>query len=98
MTDEINLSPDKLVELARIMATPINLDELIRSGAMISSELGWYELLKPLESLPQHVQIQLEDIRRDTVDGKVRTFVKFEKPNVVAALLYKKLTGEEFKS
>jgi hypothetical protein len=88
--------PEKLIETAKLLATPIDFKGLIESGVLAASRGGWYEMLQP-ELVPAHVWQQATELRNQTRGDKQRNFLKFGKSNAAAARLYEKLTGVPFK-
>jgi hypothetical protein len=87
---------EKLVETAKLLATPIDFAALIDSGVLAASRGGWYEVLQP-QLVPAHVWQQATEIRNQTSGDKQRNFLKFGKSNAAAARVYEKLTGLPFK-
>jgi hypothetical protein len=86
----------KLIETAKMLATPIDFKGLIESSVLAASRGGWYEVLQP-ELVPAHVWQQATELRNQTRGDKQRNFLKFGKSNAAAARLYEKLTGAPFK-
>ncbi len=87
---------EKLIETAKLLATPIDFEGLIDSGVLAASRGGWYEVLR-LELVPRHVWQQATGLRNQTRGDKQRNFLKFGKRNAAAARVYEKLTGLPFK-
>jgi hypothetical protein len=87
---------EKLIETAKLLATPIDFEGLIGSGVLVASRRAWYEVLQP-ERVPAHVWQQATGLRNQTRGDKQRNFLKFGKSNAAAARLYEKLTGEPLK-
>jgi hypothetical protein len=86
----------KLIETAKLLATPIDFGGLIGSGILAASRGAWYEVLQP-ELVPAHVWQQATGLRNQTRGDEQRNFVKFGKSNAAATRLYEKLTRKPFK-
>jgi hypothetical protein len=87
----------RVVEMAKLLATPIDFDRLVENGVLGPGGRGaWYELLRP-DLLPAHAWQQATGMRHTARGDKRRTFLKFTKRNAAAAKLYEQLTGEPFK-
>lgn len=87
---------EKLIETAKLLATPIDFEELIEGGVLAASRGPWYAVLRP-ELVPAHVWQQATGLRNQTRGGKQKNLLKFGKSNAAAARVYEKLTGVPFK-
>lgn len=63
------LMREKIIELARELATPIDFDELIAKGILIRRSAQWYEVVD-FKALPSHASRQASELKQDR-DGKV---------------------------
>ena len=86
---------DAIVAHARRLATPVDAPALVRCGVLRrlrswwrAGRWGWYEVLDPTR-LPESVRCQIAAVR--ATPGGV--FVRFARPNRIAARLYAELTG-----
>jgi hypothetical protein len=87
---------NKLIETARLLATPIDLEGLVQSGALAPAPGGWYEVLDA-ERVPAYAWQQAVELRHERREDGRRNFIKFSVNNAAAAELYEQLTGERLK-
>src|SRR5262249_18743798 len=85
----------QLIQVVRLLATPIDFPGLVQRGALAPGPRGWYELLR-LELLPAHARHQIREARQERRGEGARIFLKFsnKKANADAARLYEQLTGK----
>src|SRR5262245_42907928 len=83
---------EKLIETARLLATPIDFEGLVTSGVLAASRGSWYEVLQP-ELVPAHVWQQATRMQSQPRGATQRFFLKFGKSNATAARLYEQLTS-----
>jgi hypothetical protein len=88
---------EEMIETAKLLATPIDFDDLIERGVLGPRTGGWYELLRA-DLLPKHARRQAIAIKQVTKRCESRTFLKFGKKNAQATKLFKQLTGKPFKA
>jgi hypothetical protein len=82
----------KLIETARLLATPIDFAGLIRDGVLAASNGDWYEV-HDMGRLPEHAWKQVTELRHEKRGDTHRNFFKFGVKNEQAAVLYEQLTG-----
>lgn len=84
-------SSDDLAEVTRLLATPIDLETLVRDGVL--EQHGMWYLIKDIERLPKEALSRAHEIQF----GPDGTLVKFssESARKGAARLYHQLTGKD---
>ncbi len=86
------LTREKIIELARELATPIDFDELIAKDILIRRSAQWYEVID-FGALPSHASRQASAMKHDR-NGKV--FFRFPSGWKQAQKFYRKLTGKNY--
>ena len=82
---------DELIRMARIAATPIDFDDLIKKGVLVKRG-DWYRV-NGFNRLPSHVQSQVRGMRTDR-NGKL--LLKFPFRWKTAQQFYKTVAGKDY--
>jgi hypothetical protein len=87
------MSDERLISIIKLLATPLDFESFISSGALSKAAGGWYKLEDSLR-LPEHAWQQVSEIKSDTSTATPpRTYLKFKSTQGAAAKLYKQITG-----
>ena len=82
-----------VLEMARKLATPVDVDALVATG-VLRKRGAWYEVLDE-ERLPDHVNAQVREMRwEQRGNATPRQFIKIPRLSARAVRLYRQLSGE----
>lgn len=81
----------ELIELAKLLATPIDFESLENAG-VIERHGTWFKLLD-FKALPEHAWQQARAIKSD---DKGNNYIQFPKSWKKAQQLYKRMTGKDY--
>lgn len=81
----------ELIELAKLLATPIDFESLENAG-VIERHGAWFKLLD-FNALPKHAWQQARAIKSDS---KGNNYIQFPKSWEKAQQFYKRMTGKDY--
>jgi hypothetical protein len=87
----INTTKAEIIELAKLLATPIDF-EALQKAKVIEKDGSWFKLLN-MNALPEHALKQVKAIKSD---NKGNNYIQFPKSWKKAQQLYKRMTGKEY--
>jgi hypothetical protein len=85
------ISKDKLIALAKKLATPVNFTKMENIG-IIEKQGAWFKV-KNMKDLPEYASRQIRSIK---IDSRGNCYVQFPKSWKRAQMLYRKMTGKEY--
>jgi hypothetical protein len=84
-------SKDKIIELAKKLATPVNFTEMENAG-IIEKQGAWFKV-KNMKDLPEYASRQIRSIK---IDSGGNCYVQFPKSWKKVQLTYRKMMGKEY--